>query len=185
MLSLNPGQLEKRETLDKRKKWFNADGTRMACLLEGCTTPILTAGKCSLHYHREREAKMREGEASYYAVCPVPGCRRRKIAKADMCARCRQFRWRFGLTSEQVVGYFDPSSRKCSNPGCGDTSRLHMDHDHACCPPNKFEKSHKVSCGKCIRGWLCGSCNTALGLLRENPQVIRGLLVHIDNYSTK
>lgn len=37
----------------------------------------------------------------------------------------------------------------------------HLDHDHNCCPTQN-------SCGKCIRGALCGHCNKGLGLFREN-----------------
>jgi hypothetical protein len=34
--------------------------------------------------------------------------------------------------------------------------RFHFDHDHACCPG-------AVTCGKCIRGLVCGGCNRSLG----------------------
>jgi len=37
--------------------------------------------------------------------------------------------------------------------------RLHVDHDHACCPG-------KRACGKCNRGLLCGGCNIRLGFLQ-------------------
>lgn len=44
---------------------------------------------------------------------------------------------------------------------CGEVKKLCVDHDHACCPAGG-------SCGKCVRGLLCYSCNLALGKL-ENP----------------
>ena len=43
---------------------------------------------------------------------------------------------------------------------------LHIDHDHSCCP-------EKGSCGKCIRGLLCGNCNRLLGTYENR----RGTLV--------
>ncbi len=46
---------------------------------------------------------------------------------------------------------------------CPTGKSLAVDHDHACCPGNK-------SCGKCVRGLLCSSCNTALGLFKDDPE---------------
>lgn len=36
-----------------------------------------------------------------------------------------------------------------------------LDHDHSCCPGVR-------SCGACLRGILCGSCNTGLGMFRDS-----------------
>jgi hypothetical protein len=52
------------------------------------------------------------------------------------------------------------TSSKFGNPG-----RLHVDHDHRCC-------NGKQSCGQCIRGLLCGHCNSAIGQLSEDPDRI-------------
>lgn len=52
----------------------------------------------------------------------------------------------------------------CFHPDPGDRE-LSVDHDHTCCPG-------VASCGKCIRGLLCGPCNRALGQLRESPEVV-------------
>lgn len=45
-------------------------------------------------------------------------------------------------------------------------SRLHVDHDHGCCP---FEpKKGTEACGNCVRGLLCPGCNVALGHLERS-----------------
>ena len=55
---------------------------------------------------------------------------------------------------------------------CGVLQPLAIDHDHKCCPEKK-------SCGRCIRGLLCESCNLALGLLGEDPQRIHAVLLYL------
>jgi hypothetical protein len=42
--------------------------------------------------------------------------------------------------------------------------RFQIDHDHSCCPT---DKTHRKTCGKCIRGLLCEGCNTFLGHLER------------------
>lgn len=47
----------------------------------------------------------------------------------------------------------------------GEIAALQIDHDHGCC-------GARQRCGKCVRGLLCGRCNRALGLLRDDPSLI-------------
>lgn len=42
---------------------------------------------------------------------------------------------------------------------------LVVDHDHSCCAGRR-------SCGSCVRGLLCGSCNSGIGYLRESPTIL-------------
>jgi hypothetical protein len=41
-----------------------------------------------------------------------------------------------------------------------DARRVCVDHDHQCCPGS-------YSCGKCVRGFVCNGCNTAVGHLES------------------
>ena len=50
--------------------------------------------------------------------------------------------------------------------------RLHVDHDHGCCPG-------KRSCGKCIRGLLCGVCNMISGLAKDNPELLERIAQYL------
>jgi len=56
----------------------------------------------------------------------------------------------------------------------GKVVSLSVDHDHACCPG-------KQSCGKCIRGLLCGSCNLILGKIEEFIE-LNGSMDNLINY---
>lgn len=67
---------------------------------------------------------------------------------------------RFGITAEQYNALLEEQGgccALCERPASCQIRRLHVDHDHRCCP------DVGRSCGRCIRGLLCGGCNRALG----------------------
>ena len=65
----------------------------------------------------------------------------------------------YGLTEEQFDRLLDTQQYSCgmSHEPFRDGQLIHVDHDHACC------HAKNRSCGKCIRGLLCHTCNIALG----------------------
>jgi hypothetical protein len=86
---------------------------------------------------------------------------------------------RKGLTVEEFARMLLRSGIKCENPGCrrlidldGVPGSWGLDHDHGHCPGT-------CGCVKCIMGILCSGCNTALGLLGENGEKIRGLIAYL------
>lgn len=52
-----------------------------------------------------------------------------------------------------------------------------IDHDHSCCP-------RAGSCGRCVRGLLCSNCNTAIGLMKEDPERILGMIDYLKEFSS-
>jgi hypothetical protein len=53
--------------------------------------------------------------------------------------------------------------------------RLACDHDHSCCPG-------PVSCGKCVRGLLCRSCNRdVLGHLKDDVAALQRAIDYLTN----
>lgn len=54
----------------------------------------------------------------------------------------------------------------------GTLRRLSVDHDHLCCKGLR-------SCGKCIRGLLCSSCNFAIGHLADDEARIMDALAYV------
>jgi len=82
------------------------------------------------------------------------------------CKTCRaDYQWKnYGITREKADKLLASQGGVCG--ACQKPNKLHVDHDH---------KSGKV------RGFLCGPCNRALGMLQDDPQVIKGLLRYLTN----
>jgi hypothetical protein len=68
-----------------------------------------------------------------------------------------------------------PCPKVCELCGKPDTrTRLHFDHDHACC-----DSFPEKSCGRCFRGWLCGKCNKVLGMVEDSPEYLDTLATYL------
>lgn len=48
----------------------------------------------------------------------------------------------------------------------------HIDHDHSCC-------SGQSSCGKCVRGLLCETCNRGLGFFGDDVTVLASAIEYL------
>jgi len=72
---------------------------------------------------------------------------------------------RYGITIEEYLELYEQTDGKCAicdvRP---DTRALHVDHNH--------------TTGN-IRGLLCHHCNTAIGLLKEDPNIISKVLEYL------
>lgn len=88
--------------------------------------------------------------------------------------RCNTFEWRqqyrlknrFGLTTEEFSAMVLEQNNKCKICECEmDTPQI--DHNH--------------TTGK-IRSLLCRSCNTSLGLVKENTKILYNMISYINAY---
>ena len=65
---------------------------------------------------------------------------------------------------------------KVDQPGGQGT--WHVDHDHGHC-------SGARSCGSCVRGLLCTRCNTGIGLLMDDPSILRAGAQYLEEYAER
>lgn len=163
------------------KKWkrLGISPDQLPCSFEGCLNGQYRRELCSTHLAQlERDGELRPVRQRF--ECPVRGCPRdySRAAQLRMCIPHTSLARRMSLSRERVIDLFAPGV--CSNPGCGNSTSLHVDHDHACCPDGTYAETGKVSCGECVRGVLCMNCNVSLGRLRESPERIRGLATYLE-----
>jgi hypothetical protein len=89
----------------------------------------------------------------------------RKIKRFDPADPDYKARWslwlRFHITLEEYAAKLAAQGGRCAIcrklPG---KTKLHVDHDHRCCPG-------RTGCGKCNRDLLCFTCNGLVGALEK------------------
>jgi hypothetical protein len=90
--------------------------------------------------------------------------RARRNGNPEFLAQVRDRR--YGLAAGQFDAMLVAQGGRCSiclSEFAAGLLTPHVDHDHTCCPGQK-------SCGKCVRGLLCSPCNSAIGLLGDEPE---------------
>jgi hypothetical protein len=124
------------------------------------------AQEANRRWHQENPEKHREREKRWRNANPDKwrAIRRRTIYK---------------MTAERFLSLLTSQEGCCANLACraylGDGGeKAHIDHDHGCCDGNK-------SCGRCIRGLLCGDCNPGNGIT-DDPARLRGKADYLDAY---
>lgn len=146
------------------------------CAFEICTLPARSKGFCSSHYN-QLNLGQEQTPVGLSLPCPVPDCGDLRTHRSTLCRRHTKAAWRYSLTPERLIEILDAG---CSNRSCGRRENLHIDHDHACCPANKFTGT-KMACGDCVRGALCQHCNVALGQVNDDIERLRGLIEYLEN----
>lgn len=88
-----------------------------------------------------------------------------------------------GLTLDQLAALYVAQRSTCAAcdylepPNAKRSTRLHIDHDHGCCPGER-------ACGQCVRGLLCQPCNQALGQAGDSPERLRALADYAEKHTS-
>lgn len=88
---------------------------------------------------------------------------------------------RYGMTREEVLLLAMEQDNRCwiCRKEFENFSSMMTDHDHLCCP------SHRKTCGKCIRGLLCNSCNIGLGAFKDNLLFLSNAIKYLEHFKNK
>lgn len=141
------------------------------CSFPECGRMARNSGLCDSHADQRRKGRELTPirEKGEWVLCPVPRCGREMNPFYNMCTKHRTRAKHYGLTWDEGFKLF--SRQHCD--ACGDLLRQGtIDHDHSCCPG-------EGSCGKCVRGVLCGSCNKMLGYARDDPERLQAAISYL------
>lgn len=120
----------------------------------------------SKDWYEKNKELVKERRAQYYQDNKEKAdAQAKEWAKANPeKVRWSTIKHRYKITQEQWEAILDSQNGVCAICLVKQDS-YHVDHDHSCC-------QGRNSCGKCIRGLLCGPCNKALGLMKDNKEAI-------------
>lgn len=131
-----------------------------------------------LDFYRDKN-----GKHGVFLYCKLCDDARRKIyiAKNPNYAKEKHLRQRFKLSIEKRNKLIQEQNGRCKICGTSDPGKRgwQIDHDHECCP------TRKKTCGKCIRGILCISCNKGLGDFKDSSNLLKAAALYLENSKKK
>lgn len=139
-----------------------------------------TCRECSLardreYYAKNREQKLAKGRENYAKN------RHRRLAKSRAWRAANpdynhEYRLRtvYNLSSTQYTNMLESQGSTCAVCRASIARETaQVDHDHSCCAGDS-------SCGRCVRGLLCASCNRGLAAFHDDLQRLRRAIRYLD-----
>lgn len=127
------------------------------CSVDDCERNHYAKTYCRVHYTR----MFRNGTTDVLN----PGNRKKYGRNSAEAMRRGYLKLKYKITPEQYNEMAKDGCEICGNKGLPH-KKLHIDHDHSCCPVNYDKKGRTgyfKTCGRCVRGILCDACNQAVG----------------------
>lgn len=132
------------------------------------TVESKVCGACGQVRPMTEYAPMKYGKGGRHSNCRE--CQARYAAERTLLdsvfSRRRKLRRCFDMTLSEYENLWTFQGGVCYLCHRMDKVNLCVDHDHRCCPS-------EVTCGECVRGLICHSCNKMLGAADDNAELLR------------
>ena len=130
-------------------------------------------------YHARNRAKILERQAEFRRAHPerVKAAQAKWVGKRTVETRECTRRVKYGLSSAKYAEMLAEQGGVCwiCQQPPSDKHKLHVDHDHTCCPGEK-------SCGKCVRALLCNHCNRGLAAFMDDPALLKAAIKYLREF---
>ncbi len=142
-----------------------------------------TCSECDLAYHRQyrqKNAKELAKKKREYYLRNFKYIRNRERGKA--------LKWRYGLADGEYSIIFNEQNGVCAICGekethtiSGTVCNLSVDHEH----DSKKSGTKYAHDRSKVRGLLCGNCNRALGLFKDDLDILVSAISYLQNANIK
>jgi hypothetical protein len=150
------------------------------CTEGGCEGEVVGKGLCGTHYQRLRTKGHTRlvPRTQPEKFCPEEGCTR-LVYCGGLCsvhyARLRKIQ-SFGLTEEEYNDLFASQNGLCAICNGKERARAAMTRNIRALAIDHCHETDRV------RGLLCSSCNRAVGLLKDDPELIRKAADYVERH---
>jgi len=135
------------------------------CIIDGCDGVVSSRGFCQKHYYQNNKETIKDYSNNYHK-------KHKEVIRNKALIKL------YTITIEQYNELLQKQDGKCAICGKHHSEfkvALSVDHDHNCC-------HGRESCGKCIRGLLCASCNRGIGHFSDDSTMLKIAVDYIDNF---